>query len=193
MNLWQVGCILNYRHIKTIILAFFCIVAFSFLNAQETAPEKEIIYKTWIILNNEDLNKKGYLYELNDSSISIISNKSFESYPTDNLDLINLQVENINFIKTRRKNRIGRSMLGGALTGFAIGGLIAISEGDDPSGLMAFTAEEKVLFYGVPLAGCGTIIGSFCGSFKVNIPINGNLNIYNIKRNILREYTLLKN
>ena len=76
-------------------------------------------------------------------------------------------------MKARRKGRIGRGVFIGALTGFAIGGLIGLIDGaDPPDTFLAYTAEDKAIVLGLPLAVVGAGLGGLLGSIKVTIPLN---------------------
>ena len=164
------------------------------LNAQDTI-RKNKIYRTWISLNSEPFNTKGVLYELRDSSILVSSSLVIQDYSTDRFETEQLYINNIETIKTRRKNRVWKGVLIGAVSGFAVGGLIGLISGNDPPCdphsiiCIRFTAGEKALIAGIPLSVGGAGIGALIGSIKVQIPINGNINDYNKNKNKLREYT----
>lgn len=146
--------------------------------------QKDNAYKTWITINPDQSKLKGFLYDKNDSSVIIRGGfKNFkEINPAEFTydDLKNLPLEyssipfsNIDVMKARRKGRVGRGVLIGALTGLAIGGLIGVISGDDPPDTyMALTAGEKALILGMPLAAIGAGVGGLLGSFKVTIPLN---------------------
>lgn len=146
--------------------------------------QKDNSYKTWITNNPDQSKLKGFLYEKNDSSIIIREGfKNFKEIDSQEFtydDLMNLPLEytcipfsNITEMKVRRKGRVGRGVFIGALTGFAVGGLIGLIDGDDPPDtFMALTAGEKALILGIPMAAFGAGVGGLLGSFKVTIPLN---------------------
>lgn len=179
------------------IIALILLCCLNSLNAQDTI-QKIKIYRTWVSLNSEPFKIKGVLYEIKDSSILVSSSVVIQDYSIDRFEVANLHINNIETIKTRRKNNIGKGVLIGAVSGFVLGGLIGLISGDDPpctSGSLIcfrFTAEEKALGTGVPLAVGGAGIGSLIGSIKVKIPINGSINSYNRNKNKLREYSIKK-
>lgn len=143
---------------------------------------KPKIYKTWVSLNEEPFKIKGVLYELKDSSILVSNSVIIKDYSTNRFETINLHMNSIETIKTRRNNGIGRGVWIGAVSGFVIGGLV---------GLVGFPDDPLAApFYCNIGAAAGTGIGALVGSFKVKIPINGNINNYNKQKNKLRKYSL---
>ena len=105
-----------------------------------------------------------------------------------------MHYNNIETIKTRRNNNIGRGILIGTLTGFVCGGLLGLVSGDDPpDNLWPWTAEEKAIIFGSSLAVCGAGIGGGIGLIKVTIPINGSINNYNRSKIRLQDYSIKKN
>ncbi|MCX6234473.1 MAG: hypothetical protein NT175_07065 [Bacteroidetes bacterium] len=184
---------------KTLNLIALMVLCFlSSLNAQDTI-QKIKIYRTWVSSYNELFITKGVLYEIKDSSISLSNSLVKQDYSSGKFEISNFQINNIETIKTRRNGNIGIGIFLGALTGFAIGGLIGFISGDDPKeNFMGytyswFTAEEKALMYGIPLAIGGAGIGALIGSIKVKIPINGSFDDYNRNKDKLRKYSIKKN
>ena len=179
------------------VIALIVLCCINSLNAQDTI-QKNKIYRTWVSLNSEPFKIKGVLYEIKDSSILVSNSVLIKDYSTDRFRVANLYINEIETIKIRRNNNIGKGVLIGAITGFAVGGLIGLMSGDDPpcpSGswfCFRFSAEEKALMAGVPLAVSGAGIGALFGSIKVKIPINGSINSYNRNKNKLREYSIKK-
>ncbi len=185
--------VIKYSIMKYInVFALIVLCCINSLNAQDTI-QKIKIYRTWVSLNSEPFKIKGVLYEIKDSSILVSSSVVIQDYSTDKFEIVKLHINNIETIKTRRKNNIGRGVLIGAITGFAVGCFIGLIDGDDPPNtFLGMTAEEKALFAGVPLAVGGAGIGALIGSIKVKIPINGSINSYNRNKNKLGEYPIKK-
>jgi hypothetical protein len=146
--------------------------------------QKKNSYKTWITFPDGQPKMKGFLFNKNDTSIVIRDGfGNFKAIDTSRLtygELINLPLEyssipiaQIDVLKARRKGNIARGAFLGALTGFAIGGLIAVIDGDDPPDTwFAYTAGEKALLLGVPMAVIGAGVGGALGSIRVTIPLN---------------------
>ena len=147
-------------------------------------------YKTWLTLNSEPFKSKGILYQSKESSIllaPLVKNKQQIS----DKSLVEFQIHNIETIKLRKKNKIGKGILIGAVTGLVAGGLIGLIDGDDPPDTwFALTAGDKAIIAGVPLAICGAGIGAAIGSIKIKIPINGSNNKYRKNKNELRRYSV---
>lgn len=174
------------------VIALIVLCSLNSLNAQDTI-QKIKIYRTWVSLNSEPFKIKGVLYEIKDSSILVSSSVVIQDYSTDKFEIVKLHINNINTIKTRRNNNIGRGILIGALTGFAVGGLTGLVSGDDPpDSFWPWTAGEKAIIIGSSLAVCGAGIGGGIGLIKVRIPINGSINSYNRNKNKLVEYPIKK-
>ncbi|MCK4407749.1 MAG: hypothetical protein KAV44_08750 [Bacteroidales bacterium] len=183
------------RYNKVPVIALIVLCCLNSLNAQDTF-QKIKIYRTWVSLNSEPFKIKGVLYEVKDSSILVSRSVVIQDYSTDSFEIAKLNINNIETIKTRRKNSIGKGVLIGAVSGLVVGVLIGLIDGDDPpcpSGswiCLRYTAGQKALMAGVPLAVSGAGIGALIGSIKVKIPINGNINNYNRNKNKLRKYTI---
>jgi hypothetical protein len=178
------------------------------LNAQDTI-RKVKIYRTWVSKMDKTTKTKGVLYEVKDSSILVSGSLIPEDYLTDFFETINfhiidaieLHIDNIETIKVRNKNSVGKGILFGLFSGFAAGALIGIIDGDDPysrssSGgsmgdyMFQFTAEQKIILLGTPFAIIGAGIGAWIGSTKIIIPISGNTKNFKRNRNKLKKYSV---
>ncbi len=133
--------------------------------------KKKKNYNVWISSIDKSSKYKGYLRGIEDSTIvlSTHTNKFHNNYRTQHID-----VNNIKTFKYRKKGKIGKSILYGALAGFTVGAVIGLSSGNDTSGLQLFNAGETALIYGALLTIPGALIGGLIGVAKVKIPINGN-------------------
>ena len=147
------------------------------------------MYKTWLTLNSEPFKSKGILYQSKESSILIVPLVKNRQQISDKT-LIEFQIRNVETIKLRRKNKIGRDILVGAVTGLVTGGLMGFASGDDPPGWFSFSAEQKAAMLGVPLSVFGAGIGAIIGSVKIKIPINGSPEKYRKNKNNLRNYSV---
>jgi len=164
----------------TALLVIF--LSTNFVYTQEKI-KKVKVYKTWVSLMNES-KIIGVLYKLNDSSIfvtDIKTNVSKEIY-----------IKDIQKIKIRRKNSIGRGALIGGATGLVAGGLLGLAEGDDSGGWFAMSAEEKAVGYGVFFSGVGAGVGVLAGTIKKKFNINGSIDNYNKDKEELKEYVVKK-
>ncbi|MFD2998754.1 hypothetical protein ACFS7Z_00135 [Pontibacter toksunensis] len=177
------------------IIAMIVLYFLNSVNAQDNI-QKNKIYRTWITFNNKPLQTEGVLYEIKDSSILVSSSVAIKDYSTDRVETLKFNINEIETIKIRRKNSVGRGILTGAITGFAVGGLIGLISGDDPPCpqgtwfCFRLTAGEKALITGIPFSIGGAGIGALVGSVKVNIPINGSIDNYNKNKNELLKYSI---
>ena len=175
----------------------------SIIQDKELIKIKPKIYKTWVSLNEEPFKIKGVLYELKDSSILVSNSVIIKDYSTNKFETINLHMNSIETIKTRRKNRIGKGIWIGALSGFVIGGTIGLISGDNDSSTgssnyptnyptvdLSFSSGQTALILALPSAAVGAGIGALVGSIKVKIPIYGNISNYNNQKNKLRKYSI---
>ena len=185
------------RYNKVTVIALIVLCSLNSLYAQDTI-QKIKIHRTWISLKSEPFKIKGVLYEIKDSSILVSRSVVIQDYSTDRFEIAKLNIKNIETIKTRRKNSIGNGVLIGVVSGFVVGGLMGLIDGDDPPCTPGswfcwrITAGQKALMMGVPLAVCGAGIGALIGSVKVVIPINGSISNYNRNKNKLRKYSIKK-
>ena len=115
-----------------------------------------------------------------------------KDYIKGKFDISKINYNRIDIVKTRVKNSVGRGILIGAVTGFAIGGLIGILSGDDNPDEIYFasTAEEKAKEDAIILAIFGGSIGAVVGNVKVKIPIKGNMENFNRHKNKLKKFTI---
>jgi hypothetical protein len=152
------------------------------LSAQK--PFKKDIYKARVLESRTKLISTGYLYQLQDSSI-LISHSEFKPIIVK-MDLI--EIQKIDCIRVRKKGKIGKGILYGGLAGFAIGAITGFASGDDPSGFLSFTAEQKGVMLGTFFMIPGAIIGGIIGAQTIKIPINKNQKIYAKQKKELKKY-----
>jgi hypothetical protein len=158
INLFQIT-------IATIII--FCLCFQSGLGQNSQQIREGNYYKAWVKPIDKSHQVKGCLSEIGDSMI-IVTNLS--NYKNKSIEL-----KNIKSIKFRKKGKIGKGILFGALIGFSVGGILGLSEGDDEDCfIFCQTAEQKAGTYGILLAIPSAIIGGVIGSVRIKIPINGN-------------------
>ncbi len=158
------------------------ILNMNFIYTQEKV-QKVKNYKTWITLNDES-EIHGILYQLKDSSIVVTNIKTEESQEID--------VKDIQKIKIRRKNSIGRGALIGGASRLVVGGLIGLADGDDSGEWFAMSAEEKAISSGILFMPLGAGTGILIGTIKKKFDINGNISNYNKNIQQLRKYVIKK-
>jgi hypothetical protein len=132
-------------------------------------------------MDNSKVNKV-YLNTLEDSSIIYRNYSNFETSK--------IMVSNIKQIEFRRKEKIGRSILIGTVSGFALGGIIGLATGADSNTWPYFTTEEQTLIAGTLLAIPGAIVGAVVGTMKIKVPISGNQDNYIKQKEKLKTYII---
>jgi len=152
----------NRLHILLLTVSVFLLSSESIFGQNADQLKKSKNYITWVSPNDNSSKIKGFLTEIGDSLIVISDLSNHESH--------SIYIHTVEKIKFRKKGRVGRGVLIGALSGAALGSIIAFDEGDD----WFFSAETKALLYGAPLSITGALIGGLIGSIKITIPINGN-------------------
>ena len=161
--------------------AIFLLFSPALLFAQkEEAP----IYKTLVYKQDTRWPYKGYLLELQDSAM-VFSTKlvSLENIVTPNI----FRVENIRYIRARKKWSIGTGMIIGFGAGLAVGALASQTSSCDPSILLSFCELEKST-YKVGGGLIGIAIGGIIGGSGVKIPIKGDFEIYQVSQGELARF-----
>lgn len=166
------------------IVVFLIICALHETKAQDI-NNRNNNYSAWITLIDEPYSVQGTLYALNDSSLLVSDYIIFSEYIIDDSPTIELEIINIELIETRKRNRVGKGVILGAASGFAVGGLIGLARGDDAD----YSAGHNAIRGGVSLAIPGALIGLLVGSAKVIIPIEGSLFNYNKQKKKLQKYS----
>lgn len=144
---------------------------------KDTLPKNQI-YKTWVSLNRNPFKVSGYLSEISDSSILVSS---------DIHGVLNLQINDIDTIRARKKYSMRNGALIGVLVGVLTGAAVGYSYGDDEDAFFSRTAELKAIGGAVLGILPGALIGGGLGSIKIVIPINGSMNNYNKYKHELKK------
>jgi hypothetical protein len=164
------------------ILLILC--SLNYTQAQDFG-KKDNKYKVWITLPDKPYEVNGTLYELRDSTLLVSHYKTFSEFITDDSPTIELNINSIDLIEARKRNRIGMGIVIGAASGFVAGGLIGLTRGAD----VEQTAGQKAVIGGLSLAAAGGLVGLLVGSVKVVIPIEGNSIKYKDQRQKLQKYS----
>jgi hypothetical protein len=167
---------------------------------------KSANYKIWVTSMDNSKKYRGYLREVEDSTIVVSNylNKKKSNYLTLNID-----IRGVEKIKFRKKGKVGKSILWGAFTGAALGAIIGLASGDDVPGRdcplprsgptipfdglferPCYSAGEKAVIGGVGGGAWGILIGGIVGSVKIKIPINGNQKTFKNRKGDLFEYKI---
>ena len=156
-------------------------------------------YKTRISLTNAPKRLKGCLYQLNDSSMAVVTDKFLKQGFQGETESVVLKIDQVNMIKVRRKGNVLKVAVIGALSGLAIGVIWGIAEGgskDTPmSRLLGHgwgfaTAGERASVCGAMCMIPAAAIGAIIGSISIEIPINGSQGTYEKNRKKLERYSV---
>jgi len=169
---------------KTLFLFLSIALCMIYQSANGQVSEKKHIYKTWVISYNKSQTTKGYLRGLEESSIVISTSLDHSTIPPSSVEL---DIASVKTIKFRRKNKIGRSILHGAMVGFAVGGISGLMS-YDPDAWNIWTPAEQGLVIGTIFGVAGGLVGAMIGPIKIVIPINGSQKSYEIKKKKLSTY-----
>lgn len=158
----------------------------------DTIPEK----KGFGIIYFNDSKLKGYILDINDSSVSIIERKYWNTGLMSHQKSI--PVEQIKGIE--KKNRSGISALEGmslgAVTGVVIGFVLGVSDCEDPDNdcdffqrLFSSRSLKGALTLSVVFGGIGSVVGLFArGKKKKKFHINGSREALSINKNEILYY-----
>jgi hypothetical protein len=138
----------------------------------------------------------GGVFILDASSLYFTPDVMIKQGNTDETKYSEISIEQINIIKIRRKGRILKGALIGALSGIVIGVTAGFIAEDDPAvlgGLIYFpglSAGAKALTGGWIAGLGGAAIGAIIGSIKIKIPINGSQEEFVKHRKKLKQYSV---
>jgi hypothetical protein len=91
-----------------------------------------------------------------------------------------VRVDSLTSLQVRRGHHasVGKGALVGAGVGFGAGFIAGLAMGDDPGGIISFTAPQKGLILGIALGGAGAVLGTLVGlglntAHWEEVPISG--------------------
>jgi len=173
------------KYVTAIIITLSLICPSS---AQEIVKQKTKLYKTWVTLKNNPNTLKGVLYEVKDSSILIVNSLSTIDYLSKNVAVTSINFDDIELLKARRLNSIGKGVLIGSTIGFATGAFYAytLAEG------MGIYTGIIILYSGFPTAILGAGTGALFGSIKDRVPIDSDYDNFNLYRSVLEDYSFVQ-
>lgn len=168
------------------ITAFCVLLLCSTLVFAQTGSSRIKIYNARIKLCEHKALLKGVFYSFSDSTIIIAHAISKKDLISHQFRREEIAVNNIKWIKIRRKGAVSTSAFLGAVIGGTAGAIMGYSSGDDePSMLFSYSAEEKATMAGIPLFIIGGSLGAVVGSKRVRI------NIDQDPENVIRNYAKL--
>ena len=160
----------------TLLLTLYLCKAFAVLPVADSLPKKFHKYDTKIVTSTEG-KQTGFLYHINDSTLQLTAVMvSGKTAPSGKLLVQEYKYTDINTVKLKRHNSVGRGALFGGLIGIGTGIAAGLFEGDDPAEYwFGLTAGEKALGYGFSLGIAGAIVGLIVGAVvHKKFTINGN-------------------
>ena len=166
------------------ILCLLLLIIVCFLSyTQDRLQQKPKVFKATVSTLSGS-STKGFIKSFSDSALILTSSSDFMS--TDhNAGGSSLLYHQLNEVRIQRKNSALRGTLIGTVTGFAVGALIAVIEGDDPpvppeedfwglGNMFRYSTGEKVAMYGTAGATIGSVGGVVIGLLaKKKFIING--------------------
>ena len=148
------------------------------------------MYKLWI-KSGSNYDITGILYQSKDSSILLANPATKKSLLSGNYYIKEIKYYDINMIQTRNINGIGNGALYGSLLGLLAGVIVGYSLGDDPQGIISFSAGEKAIIGGIFGVLSGSIVGVAVGSARITIPINSKIENFNKNKDRLDSHSFM--
>ena len=153
-------------------------------------PIRKFAYKCWLYgsFNFSCKSCKVYLQNIDDTSLTISIAKQGNSFLDTARINKTISISNIDKLKIRKKGSVGKGMLIGAATGFAVGGLLGFMGIPDYGVLDELPPGENALAGGFVFSIPGIVIGGVLGSLRVKIPINKNQDLYQRQKPVIARY-----
>lgn len=130
------------------ILAFWCV--------QEVNAQKEAVHLTWLEFLDDRKSIKGFLIDLQDSSLVILEKKTNAHHT--------FQIDKVKRISFRDKRSVKKAAIYGGLATALLGGLLPVSYGYDNIGSLIFGSFA----FALPGAGIGALLGSSKLHYKID-------------------------
>jgi hypothetical protein len=171
---------------KTYIVLLFALFHLNSVEAQQKMYSSiQRLHKSELWTSEQDY-LKGALFELKDSYILFSNSLAKDDYYNGDYIVSKILIEEIKYIKYKLSGTTGRGMLWGAVIGVGTGITIGLIDGDD----WLFTRGEKAVSAGVSLGVIGALMGGLIGNIKIEIPINGSMDMYARKKKKLYKHTV---
>ena len=120
-------------------------------------------------------------------------------YYQGQFDVSKVDIRNIDVVKIRKKNNIGKGLLIGGLSGAVVGGIIGVvgwKRTDNEDSWQNFNNsfnDAGLVFVGILTTITGVIIGAAIGSARVKIPIHGSQMQFEENKSLLNDYSVKYN
>lgn len=167
--------------------------------SQNDSIKTKKIYRTWIKTYDAPHKMKGVIFEIKDSSITLVNPLKRLNFYQGNFDVPKVDVRNIDVIHIRKRNSTQTGFLIGIFSGALAGGIIGYvaskpldeSEGENWevtfSRLGTFISTASTAVFGAAL---GVGIGIAVGSIRKTIKIHGNQQQFELEKQKLNSYSL---
>jgi hypothetical protein len=148
----------------------------------EKKHESRLMYKVWIRrINNTELS--GLLYSVEDNKLRISTWHEMRPYDIDQFTYQDINADKIETVKIKRKSKV--PMFIGVVSGVVIGTVIGSQTSKD-----TFFGEETEVAGALVLGGViGGGLGAALGAIRINIPINGSVELYKANQARLKKYS----
>jgi len=167
------------------IIIILCLLLCYTTEIQAQSQHKKIKqYRVWITLMDSPKSNaiKGILYSADEDFVT------FKYKISDEYSVNTIDPNIIKKIEIRRKGKVGKGAVIGAVTGLGIGAIAGYSEGDD----FLFSKETKAIFGGIAVGGFfGAPMGALLTTGKKKFEINGDIENYKRHLKSLQKYTIM--
>ena len=168
---------------KKLVLILILFICSNYLKAQDSIQLPSCKYQSWVSLINTDINIRGVLYEVRDTSVVMMHLFKNEDIGLRKLTISNINYNMINLVQTRKKQAPLAGALYGCLGGAIAGGICGHSS-DIFQGLATIT-------FGILGGILGSGIGALVGLHRNQFIINGDKRNFEVSKANLKKYSYL--
>ncbi len=147
------------------------------------------VYDAWIIPTTEKKRLQGFVFETGDSTILFCSTSTGSL--SNAKEMLEIPVKNIDKILIRKKGKVGRGAMVGALGGAACGGIIGAASFNKDNSYI-FSAGTNTVFLAFALMPVGSVVGALVGTRRTTISIHGSQETYLYSRLQIQQRSLTR-
>jgi hypothetical protein len=173
---------------KKLYLILVLSTCVNLLEGQDTLQLPLCKYYSWVSLVNTEINIKGILNEVRDSSVVMIHFQKSEGTSLRKLTISKINFDMINIVQTRKKDSPLRGAVYGCVGGGLLGGIIGHSIEKNSSQVSITMSTYLCGVFGGIL---GSGIGALTGLHRKQFFINGDKMSFEVNRAKLRKYSYL--
>jgi hypothetical protein len=187
---------MKMKTLVVITVFMLCILQASLAQTDSITPRK--IYKTWIKPFGEHHETKGVLFEIMDSSVVVSNSLNKTDYYQGKYDVSKVDIRNIDVVKMRKKNNIGKGILIGGVSGATVGGIIGVigwKRSHNNAWQEAGNAINNglIVTVGILTTITGFFIGAVIGSARTKIQVHGSQKQFEENKSLLNDYSVKYN